>query len=232
MGTTWPSQTWQLPWVSLKDNDSQAAGMAAHSTAALPSLTKGPHSSTLRFLSTAGLFFLLLVLTQQKVPLKRGLADVFWSVLLSGSVNHWQETAQAPSGFGEPCATYMENNQILLHMGTRKPCHKCHKVKLLKDSTVQNHTIVSSCPQHHTLLPFLSCQHQCSGSTTANHYQGTELKWVKSIPFCNVDAFHGAAPIQAPEWPPAHSEQPVAVITLSRFVSYSGYCGTKYQINS
>lgn len=68
-------------------------------------------------------FFLLVLLTQPKIPLKWGLADVFWPIPCSGSIKQWQKTAQAPSG--EPGATYMENKQILLHIGVRKTLPKC-----------------------------------------------------------------------------------------------------------
>lgn len=227
MGTTWPSQTWQLPWVTLENtcqdkhsSDSEAAGTAAHSTAALPSLAKGSHSSTLRFLCTAGLFFLLLFLTQPIVPFEWGLAGVFWPVPLSGAINQWQETAQ---GSESPVPLTWKTTKFFCTWGWENLATSVPMVKLHKDSntTVWNDTAVFSCPQHHTLLPLLSCQHQCSGTTTANHSQGTELKWVKFIPFCNVHAFHGAAPST---WT---QEQPGTAITLSKFISYSGYCGTK-----
>lgn len=77
-------------------SDSEAAGTAAHSTAALPSLAKGSHSSTLRFLSTAGLFFLLLLLTQSKVPLKRPSRGPLACSPLRG---HKAMTGDSPSPF-------------------------------------------------------------------------------------------------------------------------------------
>lgn len=124
-----------------------------------------------------------MLLTQPKVALKRGPVGVFWPVF--GGINQWQETVQTPPGFGEPCATYMENNQILLHTGTRKPCYKCRDGEAPQVwTTVQNDTILSTTHSFH-FFP---------ASTTANHCQGTELKWVKFIPFCNVHTFHGAAP--------------------------------------